>query len=81
MEVPLSSLVLVAVLVTGRRLCRAVAGGVSRAVADAVLCVARRFVACCALHACVAAAAVGVAAMASTAAVVGNGARATSCFV
>ena len=74
---PLSLLVLAAVSVPGRRLLGAVTSGVSRAVADAVLRVAWSFVARRALRACVA----DVAAMASAAAVVGNGARATSCFV
>ena len=58
MEVPLSLLVLAAIPVTGRRLRGAVSGGVSSAATDAVLRVARGFVARRALHACVAAAAV-----------------------
>ena len=85
MEVPLSSLVLAAVSVPGRRLRGAVAGGVSRVATDAVSRAAGSFVARRALCACVAvAAAVGVAdvaAMASTAAVVGAGSSAASCFV
>ena len=82
---PLSLLVLAAAPVTGRRLRGAVAGGVSGAATDAVLCVAQSFVACGALHACVAAAAVvgvaDVAAMASTAAVIGARPSAALCFV
>ena len=82
MEVPLSSLVLAAVSVPGRRLRGAVAGGVSRVATDAVSRAAGSFVARRALCACVAAVGVAdVAAMASTAAVVGAGSSAASCFV
>ena len=85
MEVPLSLLVLAAVPVTGRGLRGAVAGGVSSAATDAVLRVTRSFVACRALHTCVAAAIVvgvaDVAALASTAAVIGARPSAASCFV